>query len=72
MCRDLISIGYDGSIYDCDFNQQLALGIKKSNQDSNVFNIDSFEELEDVPIENGNHCFGCTAGFGSSWSGNIA
>jgi radical SAM/Cys-rich protein len=62
MCRDTISIGYDGSIYDCDFNQQLGMTKKKKT----VFDVDSLDELVEDPILVDNHCFGCTAGMGSS------
>lgn len=69
MCRDLISINWKGDIYDCDFNQILELpipGLKKT-----IWDIQSFEELETNPIVFENHCYGCTAGSGSSCTGAI-
>jgi radical SAM/Cys-rich protein len=63
MCRDTISIGYDGSIYDCDFNQQLGMTKKRKRT---VFDVESLDELVEDPILLDNHCFGCTAGMGSS------
>lgn len=68
MCLNTISIGYDGKIFDCDFNQQLGYGIGSSEAyegGMTVFDANSFN-LQDIPIKNDNHCFGCTAGMGSS------
>lgn len=68
MCRHLISIGWDGKIYDCDFNQMLDLLVKDRKQD--IWAIDSFDELT-TDIALGNHCYGCSAGSGSSCSGAL-
>jgi len=62
VCRYLISVGYDGSLYDCDFNQML--GIKVSGYSTGIYNFNS-SELLTRKIKFGNHCFGCTAGGGS-------
>lgn len=67
MCRHQISIGYDGSIYDCDFNQMLDLKVKPIDNITN-FNPDEFLHREIIV---GNHCFGCTAGAGSSCGGEL-
>jgi len=64
MCRNLLSINYDGAIFDCDFNQQLALPLR--SQSKTVFEIDSCDDLLDSPINTDNHCYGCAAGKGSS------
>ena len=67
MCRSLISISWDGKIYDCDFNQMLGLplgGFAKS-----LWDISCFDELSSQEIFFGDHCFGCTAGSGSSCGG---
>ncbi|CAD7699490.1 unnamed protein product [Ostreobium quekettii] len=78
MCRDTVNVGWDGRIYDCDFNQQLEIGAMRhgengSKNDSKgpvtVFNITSLDELTGGPIACDNHCFGCTAGAGSSCQG---
>jgi hypothetical protein len=56
-------------IYDCDFNQQLgyAVGVDSIHRGGkSVFDLESLEELIDVRIRTDNHCFGCTAGMGSS------
>ena len=68
MCRDLVSIGWDGKIYDCDFNQMLDL---ETPGGKNIWEIDSFSELANSRIATGSHCFGCTAGAGSSCGGSL-
>ncbi|HZP14113.1 MAG TPA: arsenosugar biosynthesis radical SAM (seleno)protein ArsS [Nevskiaceae bacterium] len=65
MCRNLISVGYDGAIYDCDFNQMLEMRI------GSIFEFD-FDELMQRRIRFDSHCFGCTAGAGSSCGGATA
>eukprot|EP00980_Cylindrotheca_fusiformis_P004962 scaffold1054_cov124-Cylindrotheca_fusiformis.AAC.2 len=75
MCRDTISVGWDGKIYDCDFNQQLgyAVGVDSIHRGGKtVFDLESLDELLDVRIRTDNHCFGCTAGMGSSCQGATA
>jgi radical SAM/Cys-rich protein len=68
MCRDLISIGWDGRIYDCDFNQMLDL---ETPSGKNIWEIGSFAELAHKPVATDGHCFGCTAGAGSSCGGSL-
>ena len=71
MCRNTISVGWRGEVYDCDFNQQL--GMQWNNSDgSGVFlwDIDP-DSVENRKIMTGDHCFGCTAGAGSSCGGAI-
>ncbi len=65
MCRSMISVGWDGQIYDCDFNQMLELKVAPE------MNIAQFngEQLAHRSIVVGNHCYGCTAGSGSSCGG---
>lgn len=67
MCRDTISIGWDGTIYDCDFNQMLEMEVG----DGAPAHIRDFDEdlLNDRTIVTNRHCFGCTAGAGSSCGG---
>lgn len=69
MCRSLVSIGWDGEIYDCDFNQMLEIpvGWKKKT----IWEINSLHELEKEPIAFADHCYGCTAGAGSSCGGAL-
>jgi len=71
MCRRLISVDWRGFVYDCDFNQMLDLPLLAS--DRRVHLRDLAEELPlDAPIATGEHCYGCTAGQGSSCSGALA
>ena len=69
MCKDTISISWDGFIFDCDFNQMLDMNclIKKPD----IWSISSFDDLTDNPINLADHCFGCTAGSGSSCTGSL-
>ena len=69
MCRNTISIGWDGAIYDCDFNQMLDLKVASSTKHISQFHI---EELQNRNIVVNQHCFGCTAGAGSSCGGTIS
>ena len=67
MCRSTISVGWRGEVYDCDFNQQLGM---QWNNGAVLWDIDP-ESLEGREIMTGDHCFGCTAGAGSSCCGAI-
>jgi radical SAM/Cys-rich protein len=70
MCRDTISVRWDGVIFDCDFNQMLHLPvIDKNHQHIKYF---SKNGLENRIILFKNHCYGCTAGAGSSCQGAIS
>jgi radical SAM/Cys-rich protein len=67
MCRTTISVGWDGLLYDCDFNQMLDLTVAPSAPTHvRDFRVDA---LARRPIVVGRHCFGCTAGAGSSCTG---
>jgi radical SAM/Cys-rich protein len=70
MCRSLVSVGYDGRLYDCDFNQMLELGLAEG-QPPRIFDFD-LARLRERPVRTGEHCFGCTAGAGSSCGGALA
>jgi radical SAM/Cys-rich protein len=70
MCRDLVSVDWQGYIYDCDFNQMLGLVMQESGDRLHI------SQLTDVllagrEIQIDNHCYGCTAGCGSSCSGSL-
>ncbi len=69
MCKDLISVGWDGKLYDCDFNQMLDM--RTPEPFSTVWEVEDVHALHSVPISTGRHCFGCTAGTGSSCGGAI-
>ncbi len=69
MCRNLISVGYDGTIYDCDFNQMLEMDVAGAdNKRATIFDFD-FDALMKRGIRFDAHCLGCTAGAGSSCGG---
>ncbi len=69
MCRNTVSVGWDGILYDCDFNQILKLGMDKTvSQHIKDFDIN---KLLNRKITLNQHCFGCTAGEGSSCQGAI-
>jgi radical SAM/Cys-rich protein len=65
MCRSLVSVGWDGKLYDCDFNQLLSISLETQNS-STIWEIDSFSGWSGRKIATGNHCYGCTSGSGSS------
>ena len=69
MCRNTISVSWDGWLYDCDFNQMLDLKVA-----SKVKHIKDYNEdiLNDRNIIISQHCYGCTAGAGSSCQGTVA
>lgn len=69
MCRSLVSVGWDGQLYDCDFNQMLSLPL--GARVPTVWDLDSFETIAGASIKTRDHCFGCTAGAGSSCSGSL-
>jgi radical SAM/Cys-rich protein len=69
MCRSLVSVGYDGRLYDCDFNQMLEMGLAEG-QPPTIFEFD-LGRLRGRPVRTGEHCFGCTAGAGSSCGGAL-
>ena len=70
MCRTMLSVGWDGRLYDCDFNQMIELGTE-SEAPQTIFEATP-EALASRRITIGRHCFGCTAGAGSSCGGAIA
>ncbi len=69
MCRSLMSVGWDGAFYDCDFNQMLEIGM--AGRRLTVWDFDDFGNLEGWHIATSTHCFGCTAGAGSSCGGAL-
>jgi radical SAM/Cys-rich protein len=69
MCRNTISVGWDGWLYDCDFNQMLDMRLT-NGKPLHVSDFDP-ETFRSLPILTANHCFGCTAGSGSSCGGAL-
>ena len=70
MCRNTLSVGWDGALYDCDFNQMLEMPVAGAVPRT-IFEA-SRAALEGRDIATGPHCFGCTAGAGSSCGGAVA
>ncbi len=68
MCRNTLSIGWDGYLYDCDFNQQLDLHMEIPSPHVQDFDLAIWQ---DHAIRTARHCYGCTAGAGSSCGGAI-
>jgi hypothetical protein len=67
MCRNMVSVGWDGRLHDCDFNQMLDIPVA----DTAPQHIRDFDlgKLEARTIQTNRHCYGCTAGSGSSCTG---
>ncbi len=70
MCRSLLSVDWQGWLYDCDFNQQLGLAIADGNRRQHISEATA-ATLEQRPILVAEHCYGCTAGQGSSCGGAL-
>ena len=72
MCRYLISVGWEGSIYDCDFNQMLGLSLRDARGEAlNIGSLTSLDQVLERSITIGDHCYACTAGSGSSCGGAL-
>ncbi len=69
MCRSLLSVDYRGRLYDCDFNQ--ALELDPLWGPATLWDLDDLSALVDAPVATARHCFGCTAGAGSSCGGAL-
>ncbi len=70
MCRHLLSVDHAGRLYDCDFNQ--ALDLRLFGPEQTIWEVDDLRALEGRPIATAEHCFGCSAGAGSSCGGALA
>ena len=68
MCKNTISVGWDGKLFDCDFNQMLEMDAE--NSINHIRDLDSFK-FSFRKIKTGQHCYGCTAGAGSGCSGSL-
>ena len=71
MCRSLLSVDWRGYVYDCDFNQMLDLPLLRDNRPRTHITELAFPDLEGNPIVVRDHCYGCTAGQGSSCGGAL-
>ncbi|RJX30192.1 MAG: radical SAM/Cys-rich domain protein [Oxalobacter sp.] len=75
MCRSLVSVDWQGYLYDCDFNQMLHMPMKIRHVDAPHLRDligATADDMHGLPIGIGEHCYGCTAGQGSSCSGALA
>jgi len=74
MCRTLVSVDWQGYLYDCDFNQMLGLHLHEEGQQHGRIHLEDWLDmnLEGNPILVADHCYGCTAGQGSSCGGALA
>ncbi|MCB9772195.1 MAG: arsenosugar biosynthesis radical SAM protein ArsS [Candidatus Omnitrophica bacterium] len=69
MCRNTLNVSWDGKLFDCDFNQMLGMGMG-NRKPFTVFDVTK-KDLENWQVRTANHCFGCTAGAGSSCQGAL-
>jgi hypothetical protein len=71
MCRSLLSVDYRGYVYDCDFNQMLDLPMTRGGKERVHLSQLLDDDVAGNPIRVAGHCFGCTAGQGSSCGGAL-
>ena len=71
MCRSLLSVDWQGFVYDCDFNQMLGIPLNWQNRQRLHLSELLHEDLRGNPIQVADHCYGCTAGQGSSCRGAL-
>jgi len=71
MCKSLISVDWQGYVYDCDFNQMLGIGLGAGNGKTHIRDLMS-NDINNGPIVVMDHCYGCTAGHGSSCGGALS
>ena len=76
MCRSVISVSWDGKLYDCDFNQMLELPTEDPARPASyaaptIWDVSGLEEFTNRRIRTADHCLGCTAGTGSSCTGSL-
>src|SRR5262249_5480373 len=70
MCRTMLSVDWQGRLFDCDFNQMLDIGVSRFAQQ--IIRDFDLTRLAERRIVVGRHCFGCTAGAGSSCQGSLS
>jgi hypothetical protein len=71
MCRTLVSVDWRGYLYDCDFNQMLGIPLVAAGKPRRHLSDLLRDGLGDAPISVADHCYGCTAGQGSSCGGAL-
>ncbi len=72
MCRNVISVDWQGFLYDCDFNQMLRLPAMHRGRRAHLRDLQTGDDLHRAWVATGDHCFGCTAGQGSSCGGALS
>ncbi|HEX5487438.1 MAG TPA: arsenosugar biosynthesis radical SAM (seleno)protein ArsS [Limnobacter sp.] len=72
MCKSLVSVDYQGNLFDCDFNQQLGWPIRDTQGRAMTLHSLAQTSLDQIDVLVGEHCYGCTAGQGSSCGGALA
>lgn len=70
MCRDTVNVSWEGEVFDCDFNQMTGLHMGEHGRATHLWEITP-ESLKGRSIRTAAHCFGCTAGAGSSCGGSL-
>ena len=70
MCRNTINVSWQGEVFDCDFNQMLKMQWREDGHGMHLWDVD-LRQVENREIATGDHCFGCTAGAGSSCGGAL-
>ncbi|KAK5021382.1 hypothetical protein LTR16_000187 [Cryomyces antarcticus] len=72
MCKDTVNVAWDGKLYDCDFNAAIGIGsCGLTGEELDIWSIDNVTALEGARVRTGKHCYGCTAGAGSSCGGAL-
>ena len=74
MCRTQLSVGWDGALYDCDFNQMLEMGVGAAaahQAPRTIWHVEAVDAFVGAQVATANHCFACTAGAGSSCGGAL-
>lgn len=71
MCRNTLNVSWDGWVYDCDFNQMLELPTRAGAKPVHICDSEAIANITGNFVATGNHCFGCTAGAGSSCTGEL-
>lgn len=71
MCKNTLSVSWDGWLYDCDFNQMIELPLVRKGKALHICDPELLSLIDNGEIQTGNHCFGCTAGSGSSCGGSL-
>ncbi|MFN2377456.1 MAG: arsenosugar biosynthesis radical SAM (seleno)protein ArsS [Candidatus Binatia bacterium] len=72
MCRSMVSVAWDGALHDCDFHQMEGIPLATEGRAHTLWTIDSFAGLGGGSIATALHCYGCTAGAGSSCGGSLS